>query len=53
MKIPQDVVDHCDKHKLCKGCPLGTCVAPLVGITDPRWDEWLKERIAAVRELKS
>lgn len=51
MILPSDVTAHCQKHKGCKGCPLGTCTAPLVPVTDPRWDEWLESRIKAVREL--
>ena len=33
------------------GWPLKTCVAPLAGITDPKWGEWVGERINAVRGL--
>lgn len=51
MTPPPDVIDHCNRHKLCKKCPLGTCVAPLVPITDPRWGQWLQGRVEAVREL--
>ena len=53
MKIPQDVIDHCNSHPLCKGCPLKTCVAPLTGITDVKWGEWVGERINAVRGLSA
>ena len=50
--LPQDVIDHCQKHLGCRGCPLGTCTSPLVPVTDPRWQKWLDERIEAVRSLK-
>ena len=50
--LPPDVIDHCQKHPGCKGCPLKSCTAPLLPITDPRWDEWLQSRIDAVRALK-
>ena len=53
MKIPQNVIDHCNSHPLCKGCPLGTCSATLVEVTDPRWQVWMNGRIAAIREIKS
>ena len=51
MEIPQDVIDHCAKHRMCKGCPLRPCTAPTVPVTDPRWDAWLNERVRLVREL--
>lgn len=51
MIIPDDVIAHCEKHPGCKGCPLGTCTAPLVEPTDPRWNAWMEERIKAVREV--
>ncbi len=50
-QIPQDVIDHCEKHPGCKGCPLKSCVAPVTPYPDPRWDRWLSERIANVRSL--
>ena len=53
MKIPQDVIDHCNSHPLCKGCPLKTCVAPLANHNDVKWGEWVGERINAVRELSA
>lgn len=49
--LSQDVIDHCKRHSMCKGCPLGTCVAPLVNADDPRWKEWLDGRAEAVRAL--
>ena len=51
MIIPQDVIDHCEKHPGCKGCPLRTCTAPLAEASDPRWGDWVKGRIEAVRDL--
>ena len=53
MQIPQDVTNHCNSHPGCKGCPLGTCTAPLVNYGDPRWDKWIESRIEAVREIKN
>lgn len=50
-QLPQDVIDHCQKHPGCKGCPLGTCTAPLVPVTDKRYGQWLESRIEAVRQL--
>ena len=50
-RIPQDVIDHCQKHPGCKGCPLGTCTAPLVPVTDDRYAQWLNDRIEKVREV--
>ncbi|RKR79199.1 hypothetical protein [Marinobacter nauticus] len=50
-QLPQDVIDHCQKHPGCKGCPLGTCTAPLVPVTDERYGQWLESRIEAVRQL--
>jgi len=52
MLVPQDVIAHCDNHPLCKGCPLGTCSAPVASYPGEQWDEWLKSRIEDVRELK-
>ena len=51
MKIPQDVIDHCNSHPLCKGCPLKTCVAPLADVTDAKWGQWVGLEINAVRGL--
>lgn len=51
MKIPRDIIDHCAKHRLCKGCPLKTCDAPTHSAGDPRWDQWLTQRIAEIRRL--
>jgi len=39
MKIPQDVIDHCAAHPMCKKCPLVACVALLVNVNDPRWGQ--------------
>lgn len=50
-QLPQDVINHCQQHPGCKGCPLGTCTAPLVPVTDTRWDEWLQDRIRKIREV--
>lgn len=52
-RIPQDVIDHCQKHPGCKGCPLGTCTAPLVEVTDPRWAQWMESRIEKIREISA
>ena len=51
--IPQDVIDHCARHKLCPGCALvnGVCVAPMVPVTDPRWRAWLDRVVSEVREI--
>lgn len=49
MIIPPDIQEHCAKYALCKGCPLGTCVAP---VSDRHFDEWLAGRIEVIRELK-
>lgn len=50
-RIPQDVIDHCAKHPMCKGCPLGTCVGPVSQYPSDVWDKWYESRIEAVREL--
>ena len=50
-RVPQDVIDHCAKHPMCKGCPLGTCVAPVVTYPDPRFDRWIDECTEKVRAL--
>lgn len=48
--VPQHLIDHCLKHKLCRGCPLGTCVAPVgVSVTDPRWQQWIDSITARLR----
>lgn len=49
--LPQEVIDHCQKYTGCKSCPVRPCEAPMVSVTDPRWDEWMGERIKAIREL--
>lgn len=51
MEMPQDVIDHCNARPLCKGCPLGTCTAPLVNYGDERWSEWVAGRVEVVREI--
>lgn len=50
-QIPQDIIDHCQKHPGCKGCPLGTCAAPVTQYPSEQWDNWLQSRIEKVREL--
>lgn len=50
MIVSQYVADHCARYRECKGCPLGTCVAPLCEVTDPRWQQWLDEMERKVRE---
>jgi len=50
-RIPQDVIDHCQKHPGCKGCPLGTCVGPVAPYPDPRWDQFFDECVEKVRDL--
>ena len=51
MNIPTEVIDHCQKYSMCKGCPLGTCVAPLAEANTDRWNEWLAERIDKIRKV--
>jgi len=53
MTIPQDVIDNCAQYRGCRGCPLGTCVAPVTHYPSEQWNAWLKERIETIRELKS
>ena len=51
-QLPQDVIDHCNAHPMCKGCPLRTCVAPLSDAGRPEWANWIQGRIEAVRAIK-
>ena len=48
MIIPKDIIQHCSAHPICKGCPLGTCVAP---VSDRDFDGWLARRIAEIRQV--
>ena len=54
LRIPDDVIEHCARHKLCQGCPLvgGLCVAPIVPQSDPRWQEWINAVVGRVRAMK-
>jgi hypothetical protein len=47
-RIPQDIISHCEKHSMCKGCPLGTCVAP---VSDHHFNDWLSRRITEIRSV--
>lgn len=49
--IPQEIINHCERYQACKGCPLGTCVAPVSSYPGEAWDKWLESRIEAVMEL--
>lgn len=52
MTVPQHVVDHCNRHPGCKGCPLiGSCSAPLCPANDSRWQEWLDQQAEEIRAL--
>lgn len=53
VEVPPDVAAHCASFKLCKGCPLGTCVAPLANYGDPRWAAWIEERNKTIRGLRA
>ena len=47
MQIPQQVIDHCEAHKMCRGCKLN-CVAP---VSDRDFDKWLESQIKRVLAL--
>ena len=53
--IPQDVITHCNRHKLCRGCPLvgGVCVAPTVSADDARWQQWVEKMVLEVRAMSA
>lgn len=53
MNIPADIIAHCQRHICCKGCPLGTCTAPLVNADSQQWREWIENKIAEIRELNA
>lgn len=49
MIIPEFVIEHCNKFKLCKGCTLN-CVAP---VSDRHFDDWVKAQISKIENYKS
>lgn len=53
MIIPPDIIAHCQQYTGCKGCPIGTCVAPLVDADSPKWNEWINNKITEIRELNA
>lgn len=53
MSLPPDIIAHCQGHPMCKGCPLGTCTAPLANAGSPQWKEWIENKITEIRELNA
>lgn len=53
MTIPQDIINHCNAYPGCKGCPLGTCTAPVTQYPSEQWEAWLQQRIDLIREVKN
>lgn len=52
MVVSQVVIDHCNKHKACKECPLVSCgPAPLCDVTDPKWQQWLDSVEVKIKQL--
>lgn len=49
MIVPQNVIDHCNKFKLCKGCKLN-CVAP---VGDHNFNDWLNGQIIKVQNYET
>lgn len=47
ISVPQYVIDHCNKHKLCKGCQLN-CTAP---VSDRDFQPWLKTQVEKIRMI--
>jgi len=47
MKISKVVSDFCNRYKLCKGCPLLPCVAP---VGTYLFDAWLKAKCEEVEK---
>lgn len=46
-RIPQEVIDHCAKFELCKGCGLN-CSAPMADAGSQEYEQWLKDRVALI-----
>jgi hypothetical protein len=44
IKIPEFVIDHCNKFKLCNGCKIN-CVAPVSDRDFSKWVYSIIERI--------
>jgi hypothetical protein len=44
VKVPEQVIEHCAQHKLCKGCKIG-CTAP---VSDRDFDGWIESQIAKI-----
>lgn len=44
MKVPSEVIEYCQTHKLCKGCKIG-CVAP---VSDRDFSGWVESQIAKI-----
>lgn len=47
MKVPEQVIEHCAQHKLCRGCKIG-CTAP---VSDRDFDVWVESQIAKIEEF--
>ena len=44
MKVPEQVIEHCAAHKLCRGCKIG-CAAP---VSDRDFNGWVESQIAKI-----
>ena len=44
MQVPKQIIEHCQAHKLCKGCKIG-CTAP---VSDRDFDGWVESQIAKI-----
>ena len=47
VEVPQIVIDHCNKYKLCRGCQF-ECRAP---VNQLEFDAWLTNRINEIVAL--
>lgn len=52
MPVTTEIIEHCNKYKMCIGCPFngGKCVAP---VGDHLYAEWLKTMNDLINESKT
>lgn len=48
MTVPVDIQNHCNLYTFCRGCPLGTCTAP---VSQREYEGWLAVRINEIRKV--
>ena len=53
MSVTTEMVDHCNKFNMCKGCKFNgnECVAPLSNYNDKSYKDWVDLMNNKIKEL--